>query len=142
MAPAPFILESGMGSFYANVIDMSNRGVELSLGSDIVKTKDFSFTSILNFSLNRSKIDKLNGAQVASYFTDAFTEGQPLGVLKGYEVLGIAQSEEMEQPRTQRFTHRIDARIPIQRRQDAVVEQSCYALTHMIRINHTPLPVM
>lgn len=94
LAPAPFILESGMGSYYANVIDVSNKGAEFSLGSDIVKTKDFSFTSVLNLSLNRSKIDKLNGAQVASYFTDAFTEGQPLGVYKGYEVEGIAQNEE------------------------------------------------
>jgi hypothetical protein len=81
-----------MSSYYANIIDMDNKGVELSLGSDVIATKNVSFTTVLNLSMNRGKIKKLNGAQVASYFTDAFTEGQPLGVLKGYEVIGIAQN--------------------------------------------------
>lgn len=93
LAPAPFALESGMDSYFANVIDMSNKGIELSVGSDIVKTKDFLFSSVLNFSINRSKIKRLNGATVDNYFTDAFIEGQPLGVMKGFEVLGIAQNE-------------------------------------------------
>lgn len=91
LAPAPHILESGMSEYYDNIIDMSNRGVEISLGGDIVRAKDFHWTSVLNFSLNRNRVEKLNSAQLSETYQDTFIEGMPVGVVKGYVVEGIAQ---------------------------------------------------
>ena len=94
LAPAPHILESGMSEYFANIIDMSNRGVEISLGGDIVRSKNFQWTSTVNLSLNRNRVERLNSAQLSDTYQDTFIEGQPVGVVKGYLVEGIAQSEE------------------------------------------------
>ena len=97
LAPAPHILESGMSEYFATIIDVSNRGVEISVGGDIVRSNDFQWTSTLNFSLNRNRIEKLNSAQLSDTYQDIFVEGKPVGVVKGYDVEGIAQSEEQVQ---------------------------------------------
>lgn len=94
LAPAPHILESGMSSYYGNIIDMSNRGVEILLGGDIFRTKNFTWTSSVNLSLNRNKVEKLNLAQLNSSLQDALIEGQPVGVVRGYLVDRIAQNME------------------------------------------------
>lgn len=94
LAPAPYILESGMTSYYANVIDMTNRGIELSLGGDIIRSNTFTWHSNMNLSRNRNKIKHLNGANINIYMQDAYIEGYPAGVTKGYIVKKIAQSQE------------------------------------------------
>ncbi|WP_418992830.1 SusC/RagA family TonB-linked outer membrane protein [Alistipes sp.] len=94
LAPAPHILESGMSQFYSNIIDMSNRGVEILLGGDIFRTKHFTWTSSVNLSLNRNKVEKLNAAQLNTALQDALVEGYPVGVVKGYLVDRISQNME------------------------------------------------
>ena len=81
LAPAPHILEAGMPNYSANIIDMTNRGVEFSLGADIVRTKDFNWSTLLNLSLNRNRIEKLNSAQIDVYMQDAFIVGKPMAQL-------------------------------------------------------------
>lgn len=91
LAPAPHMLESGMSLYYDNVIDVSNRGVEISLGGDIVRTRDFSLSSTVNLSLNRNRVESLNSAQLDDDYQDLIVVGQPTGVVKGYVVDHIAQ---------------------------------------------------
>ena len=91
LAPAPHMLESGMSMYYDNVIDVSNRGVEISLGGDIVRTRDFSLSSTVNLSLNRNRVESLNSAQLDDDYQDLIVVGQPTGVVKGYVVDHIAQ---------------------------------------------------
>lgn len=94
LAPAPMGLESGLSSYTANLIDMVNKGVEFSVGGDVIRTKDFTWNTSFNISTNRSKIKKLNGATLSVYVQDLFTEGMPLGIVKGYKVAGIFQTEQ------------------------------------------------
>ena len=92
LAPAPHSLESGISMYYDNVIDVSNRGVEISLGGDIVRTRDFTFSSTVNLSLNRNRVESLNSAQLDETYQDLIVVGEPTGVVKGYVVDHIAQN--------------------------------------------------
>lgn len=94
LAPAPHILESGLTNYFGNIIDLANRGYEISLGADVIRTKDFTWNTMLNLSSNKSKIDKLNDAQISPDLQDAFVVGYPVGTIKGYVVDHIVQSQE------------------------------------------------
>lgn len=94
LAPAPHILEAGMPNYSANIIDMSNRGLEVSLGADIIRAKDFNWSTQLNISLNRNRIEKLNSAQIDAYLQDAFVVGKPMGCMQGFVVDHIFQSQD------------------------------------------------
>lgn len=91
LAPAPHILESGFTSYYDNVIDMTNNGVEVNIGGDIIRNKNFVWNTNFNIAANRNKIKRLNGASISTYMQDAYIEGMPAGTLKGYKVKGICQ---------------------------------------------------
>ena len=94
MAPSPYPLESGSTSYTSNLIDLSNKGVEIEIGGDIIRTADWTWTSKFNIALNRNKIEKLNGAELSSNDVDTYIEGQPAGVLKGYIVEKIFQNDD------------------------------------------------
>jgi TonB-linked SusC/RagA family outer membrane protein len=82
---------------YENVGRLSNRGIELSLGGDIINSQDFKLSASFNINFNRNKIEKLaTGAtglyksQWGSSVTQPNTgdyilqEGKPLGQVRGY----------------------------------------------------------
>ena len=50
---------SGLNTYFSNAGQISNRGVELAVNAEIIKKKDFSWNSSLNFSYSRNKIDRL-----------------------------------------------------------------------------------
>lgn len=52
---------SGAKSVLANVGTLSNKGWELAINGTPVKTSDFTWTSVLNFSMNKNKIVELPG---------------------------------------------------------------------------------
>lgn len=52
---------TGITSRWRNVGEMSNKGIELTLGGDIVRTKDWRWNIELNLSHNTNKIKKLYG---------------------------------------------------------------------------------
>lgn len=93
LAPTPPPLESGMKNYTSNLVDVSNKGVELELASDVLQRGDLKWTSRLNLALNRNIVEDLNGAAINQYRVDLFTEGYPSGTLKGYVVEGIIQSQ-------------------------------------------------
>ena len=86
LAPAPHILESGLKTYFDNIVDLKNKGFELSFGGDIIRTRNFKWNSMLNISSNKSKITNLNNAHLAAELQDAFIVGYPVGTVKGYIV--------------------------------------------------------
>jgi len=64
-----------------------NQGVEFSLEQDIIKNRDFSWTSILNFGLNRgtvvslpSAVSEITGAQYGDIYTSAISGGSTTSI--------------------------------------------------------------
>ena len=94
LAPAPIALEFGIGTFYSNILDLTNNGFEFSIGGDVVRTKDFTYNMMLSISSNKNKITKLNGSTHDMMHQDLYMEGHAMGTVKGYKVAGIYQSQD------------------------------------------------
>jgi len=62
------------GTIAANVGDMSNKGIELALNFDAIRTKNFRWTTSLNLSHNKNEITKLSNDL---YSTDRVYVGDP-----------------------------------------------------------------
>jgi TonB-linked SusC/RagA family outer membrane protein len=89
---APISAASGFVYSYTNGPSVENKGLEIELGYDILKSKDFDWNATINWSLNRNKVialqDNLNySAEGSDYFSGniipAVVLGQPLGVFYG-----------------------------------------------------------
>ncbi|MDR3711879.1 MAG: SusC/RagA family TonB-linked outer membrane protein [Puia sp.] len=81
---------SGFGLFYVNGGTIQNQGVELSVNAIPVKTKDFSWTVLLNWSKNNNKVISLYGGQssytIANYQNSiqlVAEVGKSSGILRG-----------------------------------------------------------
>ncbi len=94
LAPSPLPFETGATTFYSNLIDMSNTGMEFEIGGQIIQSKEVTWTSKFNISFNRNKVEKFNNANLNSYQTKAYKEGKPAGILQGYLVEKIFQTDE------------------------------------------------
>lgn len=94
LAPAPIAFEFGIGTYYSNILDLTNNGFEFSIGGDVVRTKDFTYNTMLSISSNRNKISKLNGSTLDMMHQDLYMEGHAMGTVKGYKVAGIYQSQD------------------------------------------------
>ena len=91
-------LPSPYPSIYRNDGEMSNQGFEISLSSVNIARKDFNWSTDLNVSLNRNKVEKLNLKQVYYYATTSdatndnvvrMTPGHPLSMFWGYVSKGV-----------------------------------------------------
>lgn len=94
-----------VGTMLANVGTMLNRGVELTLGANIVRTKDFSLDANASLSYNHQEITKLSnstyqavGLQAGSLhnirglsntYSQVIKEGYPAGTFWGPKCTGI-----------------------------------------------------
>ncbi len=56
---------AGSRGYYGNVGDMRNRGVELTLSGDVIRTKNFTWNIAANISTNSTKILKLPESKIA-----------------------------------------------------------------------------
>jgi TonB-linked SusC/RagA family outer membrane protein len=103
----PVQLSSGYAAALENAGSVQNKGIELALNTDNIKTRDFSWKTGVTFSINRNKVLSLNGqqsffAQIADAYSDLLYKlspvivkvGQPLGTIWGYQSNGIIQSGE------------------------------------------------
>ena len=94
LAPSPYPYETGASTFYSNLMDMSNKGMEFEIGGDIIRNKEVTWTSRFNIAFNRNKVVSLNNANLNSWQSEAYEEGKPAGILKGYVVEKIFQTDE------------------------------------------------
>ena len=87
---------TGYTSTYANVGETSGWGIDLQVNAIPVKTRDFSWTSSLTWSLDRNKIKQLaNGA--TENITNRWFVGKEIGVYYDYVYDGIWKTSEAEQ---------------------------------------------
>ena len=89
---------NGYESRVDNFGEVENKGLEFSLGVDVIRKSDFSWNVLGILSINKNKLVKLNsnleyqlGPSVGfnSTFPSMFMEGKPLGIFWGAETAGI-----------------------------------------------------
>jgi len=100
---------SGFTSALVNIANMNNRGIEIDLRGDIIRSKKISWSIAANISGNRSKVTKINSdlqdpTQVANsdpYLNAQFNlgntilrEGEPVGLIYGYVYDGVIKSQK------------------------------------------------
>lgn len=92
---------TGFSSIYANVGSLENKGVELSLHTANIQTKDFAWSSTLNLSYNKNKI--LDYYQVPTttlwnkIYYGAYTEGYPAGAIWRVKWAGLRHEDGVAQ---------------------------------------------
>lgn len=92
---------SGFSATYDNIGSTSNKGIEFSIGGDIVRSKDFNLSANFNITFNKGKVEELapgvNGlykTQWGSSMTQPNTGdyilkvGRPVGLVRGYQYDG------------------------------------------------------
>ena len=97
-----------VGTMLANVGDLVNKGVELTLGANIVRTGDWTFDANLSFSYNHQEITKLSNDQyqavglqagslhnlrgMSNIYSQVIKEGYPAGAFWGPRCKGIDEN--------------------------------------------------
>lgn len=97
-----YIIDSesiGMSAPWVNVGGMTNKGIELTLNTTNINTRDWTWRSGLTLSFNRNKLTKLYSEDANIYGKigdDVYTRseiGQPIGKFYGYNVIGMFTEE-------------------------------------------------
>ncbi len=104
---ADMALSTGFDKVQQNVGEVSNRGAEFTFNSHNIRNKNFSWTTNLNVSFNRTKTIKLNSGQdriltdpewdlqyMQSEYQYITQIGQPVGMMYGLEFDGIYQVDD------------------------------------------------
>lgn len=97
----PIPSNSGFSSVMSNVGKVGNHGIELTIGGDIYKNKDWSVNASVNFTYSTNKIKELNehedkelnsgkNSGIGSYLK----EGYPVNSVWAYKSLGIIKTQE------------------------------------------------
>lgn len=107
---------TGYSTQYQNVGKMRNRGWEVTLNTVNIRTKNFSWTSDLNLSFNKSKVVALEQGQTEKTFsagdsrsgmvTYYATVGEALGEMYGYKYEGIYTAEDFIEGKDGKLTLR------------------------------------
>ena len=97
----PIDATTGYSYQYQNIGKTSNKGVEVALNYDIIRTKDFSLSVSGTYNYNKNNIDELSDAVTGQYsskwassatqptYDYAFRVGSPVGVIRGYKCDGF-----------------------------------------------------
>lgn len=95
---------SQLGSYrqWQNLGRVDNKGLEVSLGGSIIKTKDFEWTANVNFNINRNKIVSLGSVEyipvnvAGGHIVEVGRAivGQPIGTGWGYVYDGVYQKDD------------------------------------------------
>ncbi|MBP1640134.1 MAG: TonB-dependent receptor plug [Bacteroidetes bacterium] len=96
----PVDASAGYSYQYQNVGQTSNKGVELAVNLELVRSKDFNFTFSATYNFNHNNVDKLNDNALADthtgwgsttrlpYYDYIIRKGQPVGLIQGYKSAG------------------------------------------------------
>ncbi len=91
----PLPPSSGFSVITENIGEVENKGFEISLNTDILADRALTWTSRVNFSVNRNKVLKLYNDQPIDDLgrgSNRIEEGQPIGIFYSYESLGVDPS--------------------------------------------------
>ncbi|MFT3752420.1 MAG: TonB-dependent receptor [Paludibacter sp.] len=107
-------ITSGYTQQMQNIGQVTNRGVELTINADIIKTKDFQLKGNFTFGSNKTRIDKLNGTEdviwtsssrwSSSSYDYCLKVGDQLGLIYGYVYDGIYGFNEFDATNNYGFT--------------------------------------
>ncbi|WP_053058204.1 TonB-dependent receptor [Pedobacter sp. BMA] len=95
---------NGYTTAYDNVGSTKNKGIDLTVSSTNVRTKDFTWESTLNLSLSKDQIVKLDNGDIVS--NNLFI-GQRVGVAYDYEKVGIWQDTPEDRAEMAKFNANI-----------------------------------
>ena len=95
---------SGFTSMLRNIGKTKNTGIDLSISTTNIQTKDFTWTTNFNISHNRNKIEALAGEQTMlaearfGYNTNThiIEVGKPIGQFYGFKTIGLYQVDEFD----------------------------------------------
>ncbi|MEG0454259.1 MAG: SusC/RagA family TonB-linked outer membrane protein, partial [Bacteroides sp.] len=104
-ADLPFT--TGFSTAFKNIGKMQNRGLELTIETQNIKTKTFTWNTNFNISFNRGKILDLNAGQETLLSTVSFDNGyqtpsyiaqvgQPVGLMYGFVYEGTYKYEDFD----------------------------------------------
>lgn len=88
----PVQISTGFGSITSNVGRLTNRGIELTLGGDIIKAKKqggFNWNTTFTFAYNRNEVKELYDGLKILPSDNSVQVGQPLGVLFTQQFAGV-----------------------------------------------------
>ena len=91
---------SSLNKMSTNVGEVQNRGIEVSLTTVNVETKDWRWETTFNFAHNKNKVKEINGTG-EDLVADHLFIGQPINNVYGYEWSGIVNDKDMTVPDTQ-----------------------------------------
>jgi TonB-linked SusC/RagA family outer membrane protein len=95
-------LTSGFNTMISNVASINNEGLELTLNTVNISTKNWKWTSNFNIAFNRNLVKELSGSAgdflnlenvAGSAFLFKITPGQPIGQFFGYKTVGVWTDE-------------------------------------------------
>lgn len=95
---------SGYSSMVINAGETENKGIDLTINTVNIETKDFSWNTAVTFSHNKNLVKKLTGEEVQlweasfgySQNTHIIGVNQPLGQMYGYVTDGLYQVEDFD----------------------------------------------
>ena len=99
---------SGYVYQFQNVGKTANKGVEVSFGADIVRTKNFNLNVNLTYNFNSNKVEELMEGVTASthtgwgssmrkpYYDYVVKEGEPVGLISGYKSAGFYTLDDFD----------------------------------------------
>ena len=86
---------SGYSNVYMNMGKTANKGLEITINSKNIVTKDFTWGTNLVWSWNKNEIKDLYGDEKSDIGNHWFI-GEPISVIYDYEMVGIWQKDEIE----------------------------------------------
>jgi len=96
----PVDASAGYSYQFQNVGKTSNKGVELALGVDLIRTKDFNLNINATYNFNKNNVDEISDAALADthtgwgssmrkpYYDYIIRKGQPVGLIQGFKSAG------------------------------------------------------
>jgi TonB-linked SusC/RagA family outer membrane protein len=109
LLPRPLPLSTGVTEVYENIAETENKGIELSINSQNIRSKDFTWSSTVTFTSNREKITELlsstNILAPSGVERNSLLLGHPISSFYTYKKLGIWQTWEAEKAATYKFSN-------------------------------------
>lgn len=86
--------ELGYSTLKVNLGSIENKGYEVNISGYPIQTKNFSWQTSVNFSVNRNTILELAGGDYVQSSAWLVAKGQPIGQFYGYKALGVYEYDE------------------------------------------------
>ncbi|PQJ72688.1 SusC/RagA family TonB-linked outer membrane protein [Polaribacter butkevichii] len=99
--------QDGFRNILVNLGEVENKGLEIGIFADILRNKEFNWSSSLNLSMNRSKVLDIgtaprlfpaDGQAFTNVFvnTNVYEVGQPIGAFYGWKADGLIQESDFD----------------------------------------------